>query len=546
MPRTTLLVIALSFASFFAGLGRPAISDSDEAFYAEAGREMVAGGDWLTPHYNDEVRFQKPILFYWLIALTYAIAGVGEVSARFWSAASGLGLALVTAACARRWIDERAAWLAGAIVATSFGYFAMARLSLPDLPLAFFITVGTWAGFEAFDADIAARRRWLLLSAAAAALAVLTKGPVGVALPAMVIGAAWIAERRTRRIRARELALPLTVFVAIAVPWFAVMTARHGTSYLEGFLVGDNLERFATDRFNDPRPLWFYMPIVLGGMLPWSPFLLLWLRPVRQAVARMKTVLRAEKRLMLWAALPLLFFSISIGKQPRYILPVLPPLAILLAASIAGRLEEHERGARMTLVRACGVASGGLMIALALLLVRARPLLVFVPPGLAVASVSAVLLAGVLVGAVAAFRPRWAPAAVATGGVVTLLAIHYGALAPPRPDAVERMAALVVQHRQADEPVGSYQALVRNLIFYTGIRRTDLFDRQQLVAFLGRPERVLGVAADDELAAIERAGVQVRRLGRVRYFNTAAAKLGTLLWPDPPRDLDTVVLFTNR
>src|SRR5688572_10813293 len=126
--RPLLTLIALGALTFALGLGRQAITDADEAYYAEASREMVASGDWLTPHYNFTDRWQKPVLYYWLTAATYLVTGPGEGAARLWSALSGVALALLTAAAARRHAsDADSQWLAGAIVATSYGYFAMAR-----------------------------------------------------------------------------------------------------------------------------------------------------------------------------------------------------------------------------------------------------------------------------------------------------------------------------------------------------------------------------------------------------------------------------------
>ncbi len=145
----TLLVIAL--LTFFLGLGRQAITDSDEGFYAEAAREMVESGDWLTPHFNYAERWEKPVLYYWLTAATFAVFGTSEGAARFWSALSGVGLVLLTWLAARRMTegDEHSALLAGAIIATCFGYFAIARLALPDLPLTFLITLSIWAALRA-------------------------------------------------------------------------------------------------------------------------------------------------------------------------------------------------------------------------------------------------------------------------------------------------------------------------------------------------------------------------------------------------------------
>ncbi|MCA1586176.1 MAG: glycosyltransferase family 39 protein, partial [Acidobacteria bacterium] len=328
MPRFVGPLLLLAFLTFFVGLGRGAITDADEAFYAEAAREMVESGDWLTPSYNYQPRFQKPILYYWLTAATYLITGPGEAAARFWSACAGLGLALVTAACARRWYDDGTALLAGAIAATNFGYVALARMSLPDLPLAFFITLGIYALFTATLERERRPRIWVVLAAASLALGFLTKGPVAIVVPAIVVGPLLLIERRGLNLRFGDAVVGVVVFTAIAAPWYVAMWWAHGTAYLEGFFLGDNFERFATDRFNDPRPWWFYVPVVAGGMLPWTPLAMVWLRPIGQFVRGRRAASTIEVRLLLWAIVPLLFFTASIGKQPRYVLPVLPPLAI--------------------------------------------------------------------------------------------------------------------------------------------------------------------------------------------------------------------------
>ena len=123
---------------------------------------MVASGDWLTPYYNYELRFQKPILFYWLVSMAYKAAGVGEAAARFPSALAGFGLAILTYLAGRRWFDAGTGFFAATVVATSFGYFSIGRLSLPDLPLAFFIAAATWGlieGHRLADRDSRPHRR---------------------------------------------------------------------------------------------------------------------------------------------------------------------------------------------------------------------------------------------------------------------------------------------------------------------------------------------------------------------------------------------------
>jgi 4-amino-4-deoxy-L-arabinose transferase-like glycosyltransferase len=535
--RPVVVLLFLSLLTFFLGLGRPAITDSDEAFYAEAAREMVERGDWLTPHYNYQFRWQKPVLYYWLAAATYLIGGVSEWAARCWSAASGLGLVMLTYAAGRHLTTRQdVALLAGAITATSFGYFVMARLALPDLPLTFFITLTIWMLLQASGGDGTARRRWVV-AGAAAGLGFLMKGPVALAVPAVAAAPIWLVERRFPRLR--QLLVAAAVFLVVGSPWYVAMTMAHGTAYLHSFFVGDNLERFATDRFNDPRPIWFYAPIVLGGMMPWTPFLLLWIAPLRDIVTRRRKMAEREWRLVLWSAMPLIFYTASVGKQPRYILPVLPPLAILLARSIL----DGRRGP----VRVAATMSAVILATVAVLLYRARALFVTALPPLtwtAIAALSVSALALIVV----AWSVRWrqVPAVMTAAAAVTLLAAQFGALSGVRPEPVEQMAAMVRQHRAAGEAVGEYQVFVRNLVFYARFPQHDLHDEPRALAFMKSPSRVLMVVRSVDLPRLEaNAGIAMRRLGEVMYLNTADLKFRTLLRPDADDEPQIVLLVTN-
>jgi 4-amino-4-deoxy-L-arabinose transferase-like glycosyltransferase len=537
--RPVLTLVLLSLLTFFFGLGRQAITDSDEGFYAEASREMVESGDWLTPYFNYAQRWQKPVLYYWLTSAIYVISGPAEWAARFWSALSGLGLALLTWRAARQFGPSHA-WLAGAIVATCYGYFAMARLALPDLPLAFCITLTIWAVLE---------NRWIL-AGVAAALGFLLKGPVALAVPALVLLPIWWRERASLTIRPRDVASAAAVFLIIGLPWYLAMTATHGRAYLDSFFVGDNFERFATDRFNDPRPIWFYVPIVIGGMLPWGMYLLVlpW-RRLAGVVRRTVRLTGEEWRLAIWAFVPLIFFTISIGKQPRYILPVLPPLAILLARSLMSRIENHVASGFSRKDLAIGTwLTAALYAALAVLLFRARPLFITVSPAVATLAIGVIAVAAVVIAWLAASR-RWhrLPAVMTGCAAALLLAMQFGALAGIRPEPVEQMASLVREHRTSGQPVGEYQVFVRNLVFYTRFRQEELFDEALALDFLKSPEPVLLVVSAVDLPRLTAiSGVTTRTLGQVQYLDTANIRLRTLLNPIPEQDLETVLLVTNR
>jgi 4-amino-4-deoxy-L-arabinose transferase-like glycosyltransferase len=546
--RPILTLLLLCAFTFFLGLGRPAITDSDEAFYAEASREMVESGDWLTPHFNYEDRWQKPVLYYWLTAATYRATGPTEWAARVWSALSGLGLVMLTWSAGRTMTARAdAGWLAGVIVATCFGYFAMARAALPDLPLTFCITLGIWAAMRGADRGV----RWWALAGLADGLGFLLKGPVALVIPALVLlPIAW-RERGRLSIRPSGVALAIAIFTIVGLPWYGAMLVEHGTAYAQSFFVGDNFERFATGRFNDPRPFWFYVPVVLGGMLPWSAYLVaLFVQSTRDIVARKRRLTDQKWRLLIWAGLPLLFYTLSIGKQPRYILPILPPLAVLLASSLASDIAPAptDRARTHTSLMAATWATAALLALMAILFGRMQIVFVSAYPAVTWTAIVAIGLSAVAVGWVAARRAfAWLPGCLAATGVVLVLGLQFGALSGRRPEAVEEMATQVRAHRLAGERIGVHQAFVRNLIFYTGLKQEDLFNQELVIEFLRSPARVLLVLPADEVAAIEATmGVRLNTLAEVRYFNSANVRLRTMLNPSPSMDVERVALVTNR
>ena len=551
MRRSTIPVVLLALLSFAAGVGRGAITDTDEAFYAESAREMVESGNWLTPYFNYEPRFQKPAFYYWVTAALFAAAEPHEFLARAFAAAAGVGLVLITTACARRWYDESVGLLAGAIAATSFGYFALARMSLPDLPLAFFITCSIWTAFVATLERERNARKWLLYAALAAALGFLVKGPLAVLLPVLVVVPILLMERRSLNVHFADMVLATVLFLAVALPWYLAMWMQHGTEYLVGFFVGDNFERFATDRFNDPRPWWFYLPVVAGGLMPWTPLAVTtWIGPVVQFSTLRRDIGTLDLRLLLWAALPLLFFTLSIGKQPRYILPVLPPLAILLAGSIIERTREWRsldgarRRPRPNGAVVAGCALGGLvLVGLAVLLYRARPMFLNLSELNTLVVAGIIAFAGVAV-IIVSLTGAWrsAPGMLAVSTAITFALLPYGVLSAAEDSTVVQMAERVRSVYRHGDAIGTYQVFVRNLVFYSGLKHTDIIHDEHLTDWLDKNPRALLVMHASDADRLQNAGLRMQRLGELPYFNDGAIRLRMLLWPDPASDLDRVVL----
>jgi 4-amino-4-deoxy-L-arabinose transferase-like glycosyltransferase len=554
-------LLLLCFFTFFLGLGGQAITDADEAYYAEASREMVESGDWLTPRFNYQNRWEKPVLYYWLTSAAYLITGPTEFSARLWAALSGVGLVLLAWGIARQMTGRLdVAWLTGAVVATSFGYFSMARSALPDLPLTFFITLGIWAALRAVDAadtrragSVASRRAgplgpaamWWALAGFGAGAGFLMKGPVALVVPAVVLlPIAW-RERKRLRLDVKGIVVAAVVAAIVGLPWYAAMWLEHGDAYFQSFFVGDNLERFTTERFNDSRPFWFYLPVLLGGLMPWSVYLVAFsadgLARLRRRALRLD---EADWRLLIWAAMPVLFFTVSIGKQPRYILPVLPPLAVFVARGIIDRIG-HRRD---RLLSAATWITAVVYAVLALVFVRVEPLFMHASPlaiwiPVCLLGCSAIALAGIA----ATSSWRILPAGASIAGALVLVSVWFGALAGNRPEPVEQMAALIQSHRPAQEPIGVLEVFTRNLGFYTGAPRMQLYGVEQAGMFLHSPERVLLVLRSSDVPAVATAsGLPLKTLGEVRYLNTANVRLRTLLRPDPSAEIEMIALVSNR
>ena len=298
----------------------------------------------------------------------------------------------------------------------------------------------------------------------------------------------------------------------------------------------DNFERFATERFNEARPFWFYLPVLLGGLLPWSLFLMVFVvEGLAGARKRTLKLADADWRLLLWAIMPLLFFTLSVGKQPRYILPVLPPLAVLLARGLIERIET-ARNHRWSLGAATW-ATAAMYIALALLFVRMEPLLINAYPlatwvAVCLLGCSAIALAGIA--ATAAWRRL--PIVAGVAGVVTLVAVQFGALAGVRPEAVEQLAALIRTNRSGQRADRCLQGvLAESWLLHgpaaDGAVRSRAGSPLPAISGACAARRSFGRSAAVEAAS----GMTLKKLGEARYLNTANVRLRTVLNPDPTR-----------
>ncbi|MEK6718455.1 MAG: glycosyltransferase family 39 protein [candidate division NC10 bacterium] len=366
---TLLALLLLSGTLFFVRLGTPGLFDADEPAYAQAAREMLETGDWITPHFNGRPRFDKPILFYWLITLSYRVFGVTEFAVRFWSALAGVTLVLLVAWTAGRWFGPPADLWAGLAFATNPLTALLARAAVTDMLLTLFVTVAILAGVEVLEGSRKAGR-WAMIGWAAMGLAVLVKGPVGLLIPAMALGGSLLVSRERRVGLARLVPWggPL-LFAAITLPWYGLALGVNGWAFVDGFVIKHHVTRYAGVVSSHAGPIWFYLPVVLIGFFPWSGFLprALW---HAVTVARRRESGEPAGRLLIvcacWVAGVFLFFSLAGTKLPSYLFPAFPAMALLAGASAIsnGKLTTDNRSmsgdGRLSVV-GCqfGIGSGG-------------------------------------------------------------------------------------------------------------------------------------------------------------------------------------------
>lgn len=314
--------LGLTLVALFAFLGTRGLNEPDEGRYAEIGREMAATGQWLVPHLNGIEHFQKPPFVYWLTALSIRLLGANEWGARLPSALAALGTIMMTRAIARRVLEAGRAETAALVLLSSLGFFALARLLTPDMTLTFWTTA-------AIAAFVWERRWWFFVCLG---LGFMTKGPMALVVPlGAVLG--WHLAARGTPARRRLPWLPgMLLTLALGLGWFVALSVwdHRLFSYFGGY---ELVERFGSHKHGRSQPFWFFGPVILGAFLPWTFFAFAHVKAVWRKW-RTRTLLPWQGMLLGWLLVSFVILSASGSKLPTYILPLLPALALGLAAKL--------------------------------------------------------------------------------------------------------------------------------------------------------------------------------------------------------------------
>ncbi len=451
---------------WFAMLGGRALYDPDEGRYAEIPREMLHDGDWVTPHLDGFAYLEKPPLQYWITAASLRVFGENEWAARLGTGIAGyLSLVLVFALARRLWDFETAIkasfYCGGSILFVLLGHQLTLDMSLTSF---LFAALGCFLFAQLRRDSPAACRRWMLGCWVAMAFAVLTKGLIGALIPAFTLGAYLVWQRDFAVLATLNLRWGLPLFAAISVPWFA-LAARANPTFLWFFFIREHFQRFLTPIAQRTEPWWFFIPVLLLGVLPWAS------RAVQVVAGGWRAAVprgRFDPRrvLWIWSVFVLVFFSLSDSKLVPYILPAIPALALLAAAPSPGGGRAHVSiGAASTLAAAAGLllyagaiwgSSEGRALAIAL-----RPSLIVTAAILVACALAALLFSS-------RRRALAASCALGTGWFCAAIAITVGAAEVQRFFSAKDIAAALRANAPPAAPIFSVQTFPRSLPFYLG------------------------------------------------------------------------------
>lgn len=330
-----LLLAVFALLAFTWKIGGYPLTDHDETLYSEVGREVSLHSDWWTLHWQGKPWFIHAPLTMWIQSLSFRLFGISEASARLHSVIFALGLVMLTAAFGRMLYGRRVGLIAGLILVSSPIFLVIARMAILDMPFTFFMTLAIFLFVKAWREN---DRRMYPFFWLAVGLATLTKGLWGLVFPCMVCFIYAVTGRERRRLLDWRLYASSAVWAVLVLPWVIAETSRYGRDFLGPFLATNTYERLTTSVCNHSGPWWYYVPMILVGLFPWS---VLWGTSFFRKRGEHAVLFTA------WIVPALILHSIARTKLPNYLMPMMPAFALMLASTISESKRQRVQAGAM-------------------------------------------------------------------------------------------------------------------------------------------------------------------------------------------------------
>ncbi|MDD5423616.1 MAG: glycosyltransferase family 39 protein [Candidatus Omnitrophica bacterium] len=485
-----LILAALSFYLFFFRLGAFALTDPDESFYAQTAKEMVNRGEWNTPYLFGKPQFEKPILFYWLVVASFKAFGVNEFASRLPSATFALFGIIAMYFLGSLLFNKRVGMISAVILAASVEYVVLSRACVTDMVLTVFMLLGV---LFFFYGQIRNKAYYYILSGGFFALAVLTKGPVAIILPAVAIGLYLLIARDFRIFNSMSLVWVALAFIVVAAPWYILMYKMHGSSFIDAFFGFHNVTRFLEAEHKIGSQWYYNIPIVFGGFFPWSAFLpfALWhafKKSFRKSSPESAHLVFAA----MWFFVIFIFFSISSTKLPTYIFPSFIGLALIVAVLWDDFLRNTVQE---SVILGMKVSQYLLLAVVVLGSIGALIYIKFDYPSIlgGIAIGCALLIAGMVLSTAAYAKKRFIRAFTLI--VLSVLAFAYPMSAFVLPEIERFETSKVISEvlstmMKKGDPLGCESNYQEGLAFYTDVFPVNIDKHHDLVNFMGSKERI--------------------------------------------------------
>lgn len=455
-------------ALLFVGNGSLLITDSVESNYALTAKEMVLSGDWLSPQIYGHYWYDKPIFFYWLTALAYKMFGFTEFASRFFPALFGLGSVALLAWGGSKLENARSGFFSALVLLSSVEFFLISKSVITDAVLFFFFSA-TLLFFYLGYCD--GRARYWYIMYAAAGFAVLTKGPIGVLLPGLIITLFLLWQRDWRVLKRMHLVSGILLCAVVSVPWYAVMYSLHGSDFINTFFGTHNFLRATV--YEHPRDDVFYYYTLVNllalfpwsGLIPWAAYK--WWRQGQRSLEEQ------QKFLLLWALVVFIFFQCMATKYITYTYPLLFPASLLLGSMLAKYTDCADGGYMFFVGGGLAVLLGGAWFAVSNKIIASE--LLFLLP--------LALIVGVMLDYILRFVTSERVCSIAVMSAVFYIALIFSLAIPFSEQRSAKNLGEMLTENDVHE-VGLYGKYPTSAVFYSSSKIVKLMHEREVAGYV--------------------------------------------------------------